>query len=91
MVRLGQDNILRALSAFVACDDLLRHIVRDRDIVGKNRNAVTRSTEGLLRTFFYDLTLMLGYHLPSKQEDRRFAVALNAFGLVYVAVVLDEE
>jgi hypothetical protein len=90
MVRLGQDNILRALTAFVACDDMLRHIVRDREIALKDRFAVTRTAEGLLRNFFYDLTLTLGYHLPSKQEDRRFAVALNAFGLVYVAVLLDE-
>lgn len=90
MVRLGQDNVLRALTTFVACDDLLRHIVPDRDLTRKNRHAVMRATEGLLRTFFYDLTLTLGYYLPSKQDDRRFAVALNAFGLVYVAVVLDE-
>ncbi len=90
MVRLGQDNILRALTAFVACDDMLRHIVPDRELARKSRAAVLRSLEGLLRTFFYDLTLTLGYHLPSKDDDRRFAVALNAFGLVYVAVVLDE-
>lgn len=90
MVRLGQDNIVRALTAFVACDDMLRHIVPGRELARKNRSAVIRAVEGLLRTFFYDLTLTLGYHLPSKEDDRRFAVALSAFGLVYVAVVLDE-
>jgi hypothetical protein len=87
--RPANDDVIGALIRFTQDDDLLRHIVSERDLAAGNEAAIRRALERLLSRFGGDLAFGLGYDLRDKSEDRRFAVGLLALNLVYAAIVCD--
>ncbi len=88
-LRPANDDVIRALVRFTQDDELLRHIVAERDLVARSEPAIRRALERLLSRFGADIAFGIGYDLGDKDEDRRFAVGMLGLSLVYAAIVCD--
>ena len=87
--RPANDDVIRALVRFTQDDELLRHIVAERDLLARSEPAIRRALEKLLSRFGADIAFGLGYDLHDKGEDHRFSVGMLALSLVYAAIVCD--